>query len=78
MSTITVSDLLHLSVAERLQLVEDLWDSIAAEAIADPSRLPLDASLRQELRRRSEAYRRNPHEAIPLDEALDDIDASGE
>jgi len=76
MSTITVSDLLHLSVPERLQLVEDLWDSIAAEATADPSRLPLDASLRQELRRRSEAYRRNPHEAIPLDEALDDIERS--
>ncbi|MFL5382915.1 MAG: addiction module protein [Longimicrobiaceae bacterium] len=76
MSAITVSDLLHLSVPERLQLVEDLWDSIAAEATADPSRLPLDASLRQELRRRSEAYRRNPHEAIPLDEALDDIERS--
>jgi len=76
MSAITVSDLLHLSVPERLQLVEDLWDSIAAEATADPSRLPLDPSLRQELRRRSEAYRRNPHEAIPLDEALDDIERS--
>lgn len=76
MSTISVADLLHLSVPERLQLVEDLWDSIAAEAAADPSRLPLDASLRQELRRRSEAYRRNPHEAMPLDEALDDIERS--
>jgi putative addiction module component (TIGR02574 family) len=26
----TVSDLLHLSVAERIQLAEDLWDSVAA------------------------------------------------
>ncbi|WP_224360888.1 addiction module protein [Hyalangium versicolor] len=26
----TVSDLLHLSVAERLQLIEDLWESLAA------------------------------------------------
>lgn len=76
MSTITVSDLLHLSVPERLQLVGDLWDSIAAEAAADHSRLPLDPGLRQELRRRSEAYRRNPHEAIPLDEALNDIERS--
>lgn len=76
MSTISVADLLHLSVPERLQLVEDLWDSIAVEAAADPSRLPLDERLRQELRRRSEAYRRNPHEAIPLDEALDDIERS--
>jgi putative addiction module component (TIGR02574 family) len=76
MSTITVSDLLHLSVPERLQLVEDLWDSIAADAAAEPDRLPLDSSLRQELRRRSEAYRRNPHEAIPLDDAIDDIERS--
>jgi putative addiction module component (TIGR02574 family) len=76
MSTITLSDLLHLSVPERLQLVEDLWDSIAAEAAAEPDRLPLDSSLRQELRRRSEADRQNPHEAIPLDNALDDIERS--
>jgi putative addiction module component (TIGR02574 family) len=26
----SVSDLLHLSVAERIQLAEDLWDSVAA------------------------------------------------
>ncbi|MDY7229032.1 addiction module protein [Hyalangium rubrum] len=26
----TLSRLLHLSVAERIQLVEDLWDSVAA------------------------------------------------
>ena len=26
----TVSDLLHLSIAERIQLAEDLWDSVAA------------------------------------------------
>ena len=25
-----LSELLHLSVAERIQLVEDLWDSVAA------------------------------------------------
>ena len=76
MSTITLSDLLHLSIPERLQLVEDLWDSIAAEAAGEPDRLPLDSSLRHELRRRSEAYRRNPHEAVPLDDALDDIERS--
>jgi putative addiction module component (TIGR02574 family) len=30
MASITVSELLHLSVAERTQLAEDLWDSVAA------------------------------------------------
>jgi putative addiction module component (TIGR02574 family) len=37
MNTITISDLMHLSVAERLQLVEDLWDSIAVEAVVRPT-----------------------------------------
>lgn len=76
MSTIPLSDLLHLRVPERVQLVEDLRDSLAGEAAAEPDRLPLDSSLRQALRRRSEAYRQNPHEAIPLDDALDDIERS--
>jgi|1185.fasta_scaffold507149_2 putative addiction module component (TIGR02574 family) len=76
MATITISDLQHLSVPERLRLVEDLWNSIAAEAHANPDSLPLSEGLRQELRRRSEAYRRNPHEAIPIDDALDEIERS--
>lgn len=76
MSAITISDLLHLSVAERLQLVEDLWDSIAAEAADAPERFPVTDAQRQEVLRRSEAHRRNPGEAIPLDEALEHIGRS--
>ncbi len=76
MKTITVSDLLHLSVAERLQLVEDLWDSIAADATESPDALPISDALSAELFRRSEAHQRNPSEAIPLDEALDEIERS--
>ncbi len=30
MASVSISELLHLSVAERIQLVEDLWDSVAA------------------------------------------------
>ena len=52
MNPITVSDLLHLSVPERLQLVEDLWDSIAEEE----AELPLSAAKRDELRRRKERF----------------------
>jgi putative addiction module component (TIGR02574 family) len=73
MSAITISDLLHLSVAERLQLVEDLWDSIAAEAVDAPERLPITEGQRQEILRRSEAQRRSPGEAIPLEEVLERI-----
>jgi putative addiction module component (TIGR02574 family) len=76
MDAITISDLLHLSVAERLQLVEDLWDSIAAEAADSPERLPVTEAQRQLVLRRSEAHRRHPGEAIPLEEALERIERS--
>lgn len=76
MNTITISDLMHLSVAERLQLVEDLWDSIAVEAVDAPDALPVTEAQRQEILRRSEAHRLNPGEAVPLEEALERIERS--
>ena len=76
MKRITISDLMHLGTTERIQLVQDLWDSIAAETADTPDRLPITEAQRQEIARRSEAHRRNPGEAIPLDEALDRIDRS--
>lgn len=74
MSEITVSDLLHLSIEERIQLVEDLWDSIAADAEATPSRIPLSIAQQREIARRSAAYRANPKRAVPIDEALERIE----
>jgi putative addiction module component (TIGR02574 family) len=76
MSTVPLADLLRLSVAERIQLVEDLWDSVADEANADPSRMPPTSAQRSLLRSRSEAYRRNPGAAVPLEEALERIERS--
>ena len=70
MDIIKLSDLLQASIAERIQLVQDLWDSIAAEAEARPLALPLTEAQRQEVLRRSEAHRRNPGEAVPLEDAL--------
>lgn len=67
MSTVAISDFLRLTTAERLQLVEDLWDSIAADAHADPGRLPVSDVQRREIVRRSEAYRQNPGAAVPLE-----------
>jgi putative addiction module component (TIGR02574 family) len=43
-----ISDILKLSVAERIQLVEDIWDSIAAE----PDALELSPEQRDDLDRR--------------------------
>ncbi|MBW3569671.1 MAG: addiction module protein [Gemmatimonadetes bacterium] len=51
MDTITVSDLLQLSLAERIQLVEDLWATVAAEAALRPERLPMSEEQRSELLR---------------------------
>ena len=50
------SELLTLGLSERIQLVEDLWDSIAAEAES----LPLPDWQKQELMRREAEYARNP------------------
>jgi putative addiction module component (TIGR02574 family) len=45
-----------LSVAERILLVEEIWDSIAPEVI----HLPLPESQRQDLQRRIAEYDVNP------------------
>jgi putative addiction module component (TIGR02574 family) len=51
-----LSEILNLSVAERIQLVEDVWDSIAAE----PEELPLTEEERQEMDRRLADVEANP------------------
>ncbi len=76
MPSITVSDLTHLSLEERLRLVADLWDSIAAEAMDAPERLPVGDAWSHEIRRRSHAHRTSPGEAIPLEEALERVERS--
>ena len=64
-----LSDILQMSVAERIQLVEDIWDSI----VADPESLPLTDAQRQELDRRLEMYAQNPDEGIPWDELKEKV-----
>lgn len=76
MPTAPLADLLRLSLAERIQLVEDLWDSVAAEANEDPQCLPVAETQLDVLARRSEAYRQNPGAAVPLEEALERIERS--
>jgi putative addiction module component (TIGR02574 family) len=57
-------DLFKLPVDERLQLVEELWDSIAADA----AKRPLPDAVITELRERSARYDANPDSAIPWEE----------
>lgn len=58
-------DYRKLSVAERIQLVEDIWDSIAAEA---PDSFQLSESGKAELRRCVEAYRADPSTGVPWEQ----------
>ena len=67
-----LTDILQMSVAERIQLAEDIWDSIAAV----PEALPLTDAERLELDRRLELYARNPDEGIPWDELKEKVRGS--
>jgi putative addiction module component (TIGR02574 family) len=58
-------ELNKLTLAERIQLVEDLWDSIAAEANES---VPLTENQLAELRRRVRAHQDNPAAAIPWEQ----------
>ena len=55
------ADILELSIAERIQMVEDIWDSIAAV----PEAVPLSENQKEELDRRLKAYHRNPDAGSP-------------
>jgi len=72
MSRINLADILKLPVAERILLVEDIWDSIAAI----PEAIPLTEAQREELDRRLEAYHRNPDEGSPWEEIKERVRGS--
>jgi len=61
MSTFAKSDILSLSVAERIQLVEDIWDSV----VEAPESVPLTDDEKAELDRRLDVYHENPDEGSP-------------
>jgi len=56
MSKVQLGDILEMSVAERILLVEEVWDSIAAT----PEAVPLTEEQRAELDRRLAAYEKEP------------------
>ena len=59
-----LSEILQLSVSERIQLVQDIWDSIAEL----PDSLELLEDQKQELRRRLVEYRVDPSSGIDWDD----------
>lgn len=56
MKKITVTDALDLSIPERIQLVEDIWDTIAANVDA----MELSKEEKEIIDKRLEAYHKNP------------------
>lgn len=62
MTNLPFSELPKLSIPERIQLAEDLWDSIGAE----PDALPLSDAQRVEIERRLAEH--DPGSAIPWEE----------
>lgn len=73
MNKISVADALELSISERIQLVGDIWDSIATV----PQSVSLTPAQREELDRRLEDYRQHPDEGSPWEVVRDRILAGG-
>ena len=61
---IQVDEILTLSIKDRLRLVGEIWDSIAAS----PEEIPLTAAQRKDLDRRKREHRRNLSAAKPWSE----------
>lgn len=61
MKSQSIAEYVKLSVPERIQLVEDIWDSVAEI----PEALSLTEAQQAELDRRLDAYRRNPEGGLP-------------
>lgn len=64
MKKITATDTLELSIPERIQLVEDVWDTIATEADA----VELTEDEKKIIDKRLEAYHKNPDLGSPWED----------
>ncbi|MCI0616752.1 addiction module protein [bacterium] len=58
MKTSVLSKIQELSVSERIRLVEEIWDSIAA----NPESVPVTNARKKELDRRLKALKQSPRE----------------
>lgn len=70
MSTTVMDQIRHLSVEERIRLVQEIWDTIEADSPAPP----FPDSQRDEIRRRVEAYRQDPSRVVPADEVFRELE----
>jgi putative addiction module component (TIGR02574 family) len=66
---VTAADLLELSVAERIQLLGDIWDSVAEV----PEAVEVTGEVLDVVRERLAAYRRDPTAGSPWAEVRERI-----
>lgn len=64
-----VGEILELSVKERLQIVEEIWDRI----VRDPNMLPVSKAEKLELEKRLGLHRQNPDSGIVWEELKSEI-----
>jgi putative addiction module component (TIGR02574 family) len=61
MKSITASEIAEMPIQQRIQLVEDIWDSIAEM----PESVEIPQWHKKELEKRLDAYHANPTEGSP-------------
>ncbi len=66
-----IYDFSHLTPEERIQLAEELWDSL------EPQQVPASAEPTQELERRVELHRKDPDRGRPAEDVLRDLEQRG-
>jgi len=73
MKKLTATDTLDLTVPERIQLVEDIWDTIAAKADS----VELTEEEKKIIDRRLEAYHQNSNLGTPWEDVFKRISEHG-
>lgn len=69
MKKISASEIAEMPIEERIQLVEDIWDSIAEL----PESVTVPDWHKEELERRLDAYHSNPTEDSPWSEVREKL-----
>ena len=64
-----INDAASLPVAERLRIVQAIWDSLPENAVPPPG-----SEIKSELDRRMDRYRAHPETAMTLDELRHRLD----
>ena len=70
MVKIDMDAIMRLSVAERVRLVQDIWDTLQPTA----EELPLSAEQRRILDQRISEHERDPDSAVPWEEVKDRLE----